>query len=95
MRRLFNKLLKKEKKLHKDLDPKIFKSKEFQALQNLNIIMNLYDNIEKLGYDSLDGDEMYLQARFSAHAFMTSLVETLAPPVVESETVDASINTSV
>ena len=94
MRRLLNKIIKKEKKEQEKLDNKILTSKEFKALEIMNIIMNSYDAIERLGYDSLDGDEYYIHARFQAHAFMETLVTKLLPPT-ESKENDQTITVEV
>jgi len=82
MRRIFARAVKKEKQTRAHLDQEVINSKEYQALIHTNAIMNLYDAIEKLGYDPLEGDEYYIQARFQAHAFATQLLETLSTQLV-------------
>lgn len=82
MRRIFAKAVKKEKEARAHLDQEVVNSKEYQALIHVNAIMNLYDAIEKLGYDPLNGDEYYIQARFQAHAFAANLLETFSTHLV-------------
>jgi hypothetical protein len=84
MRRIFAKAAKKEKESRAHLDQEVVSSKEYQALIHVNAIMNLYDAIEKLGYDPLDGDEYYIQARFQAHAFATYLLESFSAQLVST-----------
>lgn len=89
MRRLLNKLLKKEKKEQSHLDAEILKSSEFKALQNMNYIMNFYSNIEqidKVKFDPMEGDELYIEARFAANNFLSSLVEKISKEVAPVET---------
>lgn len=63
-----------------NLDTRIVQSLEYRALAHMNIIMNTYDEIEKLneGYFSAkDGMDVYIQARFAAHAFMVELINKI------------------
>lgn len=88
MRRLLNKLIKKEKKQNAQLDTEILKSSEFQALQTMNYIMNFYDNIETIDgvkFNPMEGDELYIEARFAANNFLTSLLEKISKEVTKNE----------
>jgi len=89
MRRIFAKAAKKEKETREHLDQEVVSSKEYQALIHTNAIMNLYDAIEKLGYDPLDGDEFYIQARFQAAAFANQLLEALSTQLVSKKSNDS------
>ena len=86
MRRYVNKYQKDLKVSKSSLNKDILQSKEFKALQNMNAIMHLYDGIESLGYDSLHGEEEYLSARFSAHAFMQYLLSKIEEKVKDGQT---------
>ena len=88
MRRLWNKLLKKEKKESGVLNQKVLGSSDYQALQNMNYIMNFYDNIEKIDsekFDPMEGDELYINARFAANNFLSSLIERITKEVNPSD----------
>lgn len=89
MRRVINKLLKREKKEQSSLDAKVLRSVEFQALQNMNYVMNFFDNIEKIDkekFDPMYGDELYINARFAANNFLNSLIEKISKEVTQLET---------
>lgn len=73
MRRILNKLLKKEKQETKALNKEVLQSKEYKALKHLNLIMNLFDEIERVGYGN--DDELYIMARGQAHCFMIDVLE--------------------
>lgn len=75
-----NPFRKQKKADMKNLDNRIIQSLEYRVLAHMNIIMNTYDEIEKLneGYFSAkDGMDAYIQARFAAHAFMVELLNKI------------------
>lgn len=71
------KLLKFARKKAKESN---YSSKEYRAMLKMNKVLDLYLEIEALGYDSLckfSGDDNYINARFSANAFLSSLLESI------------------
>ncbi len=71
------KLLKLARKKAKEEN---YSSKDYRAMLKMTKIMDLYEEIEKLGFSPIcmfTGNDNYIDARFSANQFLNSLIDNL------------------
>lgn len=97
MKSVFGKAFKKLKK-DKTMDKAIVGSSDFRALCVMNAVMNLYDEISKIDnekFNEMEGDELYLNARFSANNFLSSILERLSNEIEAEGVINNEVDATV